>query len=112
MNTFKDKLIGLFGSFGLALWFVISIIYYLYPIVAICLYFDFSFITNLFVSGVLLVVKSIIPWGDSILWFIGLIVMIVGKQDFFAYLYYVLFALTELPLLFSVLSSIFRKREQ
>lgn len=112
MNTFKDKLIGLLGGFGLALWSVISIIYYFYPIVAICLYFDFSFITSIFVSGVLFVIKSIIPFGDSILWFIGLIAMIVGKQDFFAYLYYILFALTELPILFSMLLSIFRKKAQ
>lgn len=98
----KDKLLNALGSAGVILWYLLSLLIAVMPLVMI----DASFLLNLFLLGVML----FIPATSGIFWVWGLVCAIRGQQDLIAIIYYVLFVIMFLPFFISSVLSIFRKR--
>ena len=98
----KDKLINTLGSVGVILWYLLSLLIAIMPLVMI----DAQFLLNLLLLGVLL----FIPVTSGIFWVWGLICAIRGPQDLIAIIYYVLFVIMFLPFFINSVLSIFSKR--
>ena len=98
----KDKLIGTLGSAGLILWYLLSLLIAIMPLVMI----NASFWLNLLLLAVILFV----PATSGVFWIWGLICTIRGPQDIIATIYYVLFVIMFLPFFINSVFSIFRKR--
>ena len=81
MLGIKEKLVNLFGSIGIVLYYVSSIILSVLPLLMI----EAPFIVNI----VILLVENIVPFGTTVLWIVGLIFAIIGNQDIFSIIYYV-----------------------
>ena len=98
----KDKLIGALGSVGLILWYLLSLLIAVMPLVMI----GASFWLNL----LLLAVIQFIPATSGLFWVWGLVCAIRGPQDTIAIIYYVLFVIMFLPFFINSVLSIFKKR--
>lgn len=89
MQKIKDFLLTSLGTGGILLFYTISLFITIYPLIM----FEMSWWVYLILA---LIVQSVIvniPFGLEVLWIIGLVGAISGKQDIFAIIYYVLFAL-------------------
>lgn len=88
----KEKLTNALGTFGLVLYFVISIILLVFPICMISWYYDLPWWADS-----LLLLGSV--WSSFIafvVWIIGLIATIKGPQDTLAIIYYIAFAVVNI----------------
>ena len=91
----KEKLLSTLGTLGYILWYVISIIIYILPLVMI----GKSFFLNL----LFLAAMYFFPPSSVVFWIWGLVCAINGPQDIFAIIYYVAFAVMFLPFILSFL---------
>lgn len=97
----KDKLIDTLGAFGGIIFFLISLVSYVIPVLVI---------TESFWLGlVLFLIMYIFPVSEIVFWVWSLIIVFNGPQDIFAIIYYVLFAITFLPVFISSVLELFRK---
>lgn len=99
----KEKLSFVFGSFGVVLYYIIRIVITVLPFVMIGLGFWGTLI--------LLLINSTIPLATIIFWIWGLIAAIGGKQDFWAILYYISFAVIYIPFFLDLVSAFFTSRD-
>lgn len=99
----KEKLMSALGTFGFVLWYLISLLIAVLPLVMI----DAPFLLNL----LLIVIALFIPASSGIFWVWGLVCTIRGPQDTIATIYYVLFAIMFLPYFINVILSLFNKRK-
>ena len=99
----KEKLINTLGTVGIVLWYLVSILIAVMPLVMI----DAPFLLNL----LLLAIVMYIPATSGIFWIWGLICAICGPQDAIAVIYYVLFAVMFLPYFINSILSLFNKRK-
>ena len=89
MRKIRDFLLTSFGTFGFVLFYAIVIFMTVYPLIM----FEMSWWLYIVLSLIVQLVIVNIPFGLEVLWIIGLIGAISGKQDTFAVIYYILFAL-------------------
>ena len=99
----KEKLMNALGSVGVILWYLLSILIAVMPLVMI----DASFGLNL----LLLAIALFIPATSGIFWIWGLVCTIRGPQDIIAIIYYVLFAIIFLPYFINSVFNLFNKRK-
>ena len=95
----KDRLMFNLGVFGVVLYYIIRIIVAVLPFVMIGLGF--------WGTSVLLFINSTIPLTTIVFWIWGLIAAIGGKQDFWAILYYISFAIIYIPFFVDLVSGFF-----
>lgn len=98
----KDKLLNALGSAGGILWYLLSLLIAVMPLVMI----GASFWLNL----LLLAVIQFIPATSGLFWIWGLVCAIRGPQDIIAIIYYVLFVIMFLPFFINTVLNIFNKR--
>ena len=89
MQKIKEFLLTSLGTFGLLLFYVIGILLTVFPLIM----FDMSWWLYMILALIVQLVVVNIPFGLEVLWTVGLIGAISGKQDIFAVIYYILFAL-------------------
>ena len=89
MQKIKDFLLTSFGTFGILFFYAISLLISIYPL----LMFEMSWWLYMILALVVQLIVVKIPFGLEVLWIIGLIGAISGKQDIFAVIYYILFVL-------------------
>jgi hypothetical protein len=89
IDRIKDYLLSSLGFAGVVLYFVLGLAISILPI----LMFDIHWIAYLILCSISIFVLSKIPFATEILWIIGLFGAISGKQDIFAIIYYVMFAI-------------------
>lgn len=99
----KEKLMNALGSVGVILWYLLSLLIAVMPLVMI----DASLGLNL----LLLAIALFIPATSGIFWIWGLVCAIRGPQDIIAIIYYVLFAIMFLPYFISSVLNLFNKRK-
>lgn len=85
----KDKLIGIFGSVGMIIWYLLSWFIYVIPFVMI----GASFWLNL----LFFLIMEFFPPSSIVFWIWGLVCAIKGEQDVWAIIYYVLFVIMFIP---------------
>ena len=98
----KDKLMNALGSVGVILWYLVSLVIAVMPLVMI----GASFWLNL----ILLAVILFIPATSGIFWVWGLVCAIRGPQDALAIIYYVMFVIMFLPYFINSVLKLFNKR--
>ena len=89
MQKIKEFLLTSLGTFGILLFYAISLFITVYPLIM----FEMSWWLYMILALIIQIVIVNIPFGLEVLWIIGLIGAISGKQDIFAVIYYVLFVL-------------------
>ena len=89
MQKIKEFLLTSLGTFGMLLFYAISLLITIYPL----LMFNMSWWLYMVLALIVQLVVINIPFGLEILWIIGLVGAISGKQDIFALIYYILFAI-------------------
>lgn len=99
----KEKLMNALGAVGLSLWYLVSLLVAVTPLVMI----DAPFLLNL----LLLAIVLFVPASSGVFWVWGLVCAIRGPQDIIAIVYYVLFAIMFLPFFISTVLNLFRKRK-
>ena len=99
----KEKLMNALGGIGFGLWYLVSLLVAVIPLVMI----DAPFLLNL----LLLAIALFVPATSGIFWIWGLVCAILGPQDVIAIIYYVLFAIMFLPFFISTVLNIFNKRK-
>lgn len=103
ITNIKDKLMNSLGSIGVILWYLVSLVIAVMPLVMI----DASFLLNLLLLAVIL----FIPATSGIFWIWGLACTIRGPQDALAIIYYVLFVILFLPYFINSVLNLFNKRK-
>lgn len=99
----KEKLLGSLGVLGMIIWYIASAVVYVLPFVMI----GASFWLNMLLFGIV----YFFPASSAIFWIWGLVCAIQGQQDFWAILYYILFAIMFLPFFVSTVLSFFQKEK-
>lgn len=100
----KEYLLSTLGSIGCMLYFAIFVMFIALPLVMI----DAPF----WIDSIIVLFIFFAPKTTSfILWIVGLIYAINGRQDGFAMAYYVIFAIIDIPLFISIIIGFFRKEE-
>lgn len=89
MQKIKDFLLTSLGTFGMVIFYTISLLITIFPLIM----FEMSWWLYLILALIAQLVIVKIPFGLEVLWIIGLVGAILGKQDIFAVIYYILFAL-------------------
>ena len=97
----KDKLMNALGAVGLGLWYLVSLLVAVIPLVMI----DAPFLLNL----LLLAIVLFVPASSGVFWVWGIVCTIRGPQDIIAVIYYALFAIMFLPFFISTVLNLFRK---
>lgn len=100
----KDKLQTVLGTFGSIIYWVLIILISVLPVVMIGTPFWLSFI--------IFIICSFIPFLSIPLWIWGLVEAIKGPQDAFAIIYYVATVIIFLPTIISMFSNFFKKRNK
>lgn len=103
IGSLKTKLMDALGSVGIILWYLISLLIAIIPLVMI----DASFGLKL----LLLAVALFIPTTFGAFWIWGLVCAIRGPQDALTVIYYVLFVIMFLPYFINSVLSLFNKRK-
>lgn len=91
----KEKLISALGCFGIVVYYLISLTFSIAPLIIL----DFPFIVNLILIGIVMFLPYIGGIANAILWVLALVAAIMGPQDAFAIVYYVMFAINAVRLL-------------
>lgn len=99
----KEKLSNVLGAFGMILYYVVHILATVMPVAALSVPFIWAFLIFL--------IESIFPPVSFIVWLIGLILTIIGKQDTFAIVYYIMSVIILLPFYIDTVISIFTKKD-
>ena len=99
----KEKLMNALGAVGLGLWYLVSLLIAVMPLVMI----DAPFLLKL----LLLAIALFVPATSGVFWVWGLVCAIRGPQDIIAIVYYVLFAIMFMPFFISTVLNLFRKRQ-
>ena len=89
MNRIKSFLVNTLGVFGLVLYFCIAYLFQFAPLVVL----DFHFLIFIVVFFCLTCLPIIGTILNFVLWIWALVVTINGPQDWFAILYYIIFAI-------------------
>jgi hypothetical protein len=100
-ESLKDRFQGALGFLGIVLYYLIRIFIAILPFVMI----DANFIVTL----ILISVETFIPLTSIVFWIWGFVCAIMGKQDFLAIMYYIVFAVAWLPFYIQIIKSLFRK---
>ena len=103
----KEKLTYLFGGLGTILYFVISIVSLIFPIVMIMVSFDLPFWLNFIFIAILFMIPSL----NIVFVIVGLIGTINGPQDAIAIAYYIYFALVCIFGLLPTILSVFERND-
>lgn len=103
MTNIKDKLLNTLGFVGVILWYLVSLLIAVMPLVMI----GASFWMNILFFGI----DLIFPPSSIVFWIWGLICAIQGPQDAWAIIYYVLCAIMFLPFFISSILDIFNKHK-
>lgn len=98
----KEKLQDSLSVFGVILYYLIKIVVCVMPFIMIGTSFLWTFI--------FLCINSFIPSSSIVFWIWGLVSAINGTQDFWAYLYYVLFGIVFMPFFVSTILDLFVKK--
>lgn len=85
----KDELIDSLGSFGLILWFALSLFKNVFPAIMIA--------DSLIIAIGITVFQQFVPLSSVAFWIWGMVCAVRGEQDVFAYIYYISFAVLFLP---------------
>lgn len=101
-NSFKDKILGLFGSFGVIVWYIIIGLLYILPFVILDLPWWGIFIAILATS----LLGEFAQMGIYIWAFIS---ALKQQQDIFVIVFYILFGLYSLYFITTIFSSLKRK---
>lgn len=101
MNTIKEKLFGTLGSIGCVIYYLLIMTIAVMPIVMI----DPPGIIN----WLLIAIVIFFPTLSAPVWIWGLVCAVMGPQDVFAIIYYVLFGIMWLPCFISIVFSFFRR---
>lgn len=101
----KEKLMDALGGLGLTIYYIMSVVGFIFPVVMIMVSFDLPF----WMSFVLTAILFILPSFSFIFWIIGLVGAITGPQDVVATIYYVAFALACLPRIIYMIIGFFVK---
>lgn len=105
MQKIKDFLLTSLGTFGLLLFYAIGLLLAVYPL----LMFKMSWWLYIILALIIQLIVVNIPFGLEVLWIIGLIGAISGKQDIFAVIYYILFVLLVVPTIIRLVKIFFSK---
>lgn len=105
MQKIKDFLLTSLGTFGLLLFYAIGLLLTIYPL----LMFEMSWWVYMILALIIQLIVVNIPFGLEVLWVIGLIGAISGKQDIFAVIYYILFVLLVVPTIIRLVKIFFSK---
>ena len=105
MQKIKDFLLTSLGTFGLLLFYAIGLLLTVYPL----LMFKMSWWLYMILALIIQLIVVNIPFGLEVLWIIGLIGAISGKQDIFAVIYYILFVLLVVPTVVRLVKIFFSK---
>ena len=97
----KEKLSAVFGTFGIILYYGISLISFSFPL--------FVITKSFWLQLLFFWIMYFFPISEIVFWPWGLYIMIYGPQDIFAIIYYILFAVSFLPMFISSVISLFRK---
>ncbi len=95
----KEKLSSFFGAAG-------GIIFYVLRLFVAVLPFIMIETGNFFISFILILINTLIPYINPIFWIWGLISAINGPQDFWAITYYIVFVVAEIPFYISLISAL------
>ena len=96
----KDKLVGALGGIGYIIFYIFSLVVYVLPFIMIG--------TSFLMTLLFLFIQQFFPPVTIVFWIWGLVCAIQGKQDIWAYVYYVLFVVGFLPFFISMLSDLFK----
>lgn len=97
----KNKIIDSLGSFGIVIWFLFLLFKNMLPAVMIA--------DSIFIAIGIAVIQEMIPFTSIVFWVWGLVCAITGKQDFFAYVYYIMFAILFLPFILKTVLDFFNR---
>lgn len=97
----KEKLVGIFGGFGMVLFFITRLIIAILPFVMIG--------GNFFVTLLLISINSLVPFASAVFWIWGLVCAIKGVQDIWAIIYYIVFVVVWIPFYISTIVSVLKK---
>ena len=100
MKKLKEFLMTSLGMFGFLLYYLISLLITVYPLIM----FDMKPWIYIVLALLVQFILVNIPFGIEALWVVGLFGAISGKQDIFALIYYVVFAIIAI----SVINNIVR----
>ena len=104
--TLKERLTDVLGGLGGTLYFIITFLIPLFPIVMINTSFDFPWWTS-FVEIALLFISP--TFFSFCFWIIGLIGVIMGPQDIIAIIYYILFVIIFAPTIINIVVNLIKK---
>ena len=107
LEIVKEKLVGLFGTFGLVLYFVLSVALAFFPFV----FLNFGFWIECLVILVILWLPLIGTVVNAVIWIWALVVCIKGPQDVWTIIYYILFIINFFPYI-RAFFSLFRNDSQ
>lgn len=93
LGRIKEKLLFSLGSFGLILYFAISIVLTFFPLI----FLDFGFLIDFLVIVIISTLPLIGSIVNAVIWIWALVVCVQGPQDIFAIVYYTLFVINVLP---------------
>lgn len=99
----KEKLINTLGPFGGILSYIILAVISILPFVMIG--------GNFFVSLILILINTLVPFASAIFWIWGLVCAIQGVQDIWAIIYYITFVVVWIPFYISTIVSVFSNKE-
>lgn len=89
MEKIKDFLLNALGGIGYVIYYLVALAVSIFPL----LMFNMPWWLYIILSLIVIYFVGNIPLATEILWIIGLFGAIFGKQDIFAIIYYVMFAI-------------------
>lgn len=99
----KKKLADTLGVFGVILYYIISTVAYVLPFVMIGAPF--------WLDIIFILVQEFLPITSIVFWIWGLVRTILGPQDIWAIIYYVLFGIMYIPFFINLILVFFQKDE-
>lgn len=101
--TFKEKVLGMLGGFGVICFYLLRILIAVLPFVMIG--------GNFFLTLLLITINYWVPLTSVVFWVWGLVCAIQGVQDIWAILFYIIFIAIWIPFFISTIISVFQKRK-
>ncbi len=98
----KEKLVIWFGTFGLVVYFVLSVILAFIPLI----FLDFRFWIEFLIIMVISCFQIIGSIVNAVIWIWALVVCIRGPQDTFAIIYYILFGINIFPFVWNAFAAL------
>lgn len=101
--TFKEKVLGMLGGFGVICFYLLRILIAVLPFVMIG--------GNFFLTLLLITINYWVPLTSVVFLVWGLVCAIQGVQDIWAILFYIIFIAIWIPFFISTIISVFQKRK-